>query len=104
MIHRGVVANRRFDVRFKNGEDSLFMYSISDRFNNVTFTSKDAIYYRRYRSNSATTKNRGILERTKNEFMFIKELCRIYMENPSKYKLSFFCAQIPSALRGILLD
>ena len=31
LIHKSIIGNRRFDVRFKNGEDSLFMFLISDK-------------------------------------------------------------------------
>lgn len=104
LIHKDVIGNRRFDVNFKNGEDCLFMYLISDRFKKVVFTSKKAVYYRRYRQNSATTKKRGLIERARNEYMFIRELFRIYKSNPYSYNFSFFCAQIPSAIRGIFFD
>ena len=31
LIHKSIIADRRFDVRFENGEDSLFMFLISDK-------------------------------------------------------------------------
>lgn len=32
MIHREIISNHRFDCRFKNGEDALFITSITDNF------------------------------------------------------------------------
>lgn len=55
LIHRDIISGRRFDVRFKNGEDSLFMFLLTDKIRWVNFTSPNAIYYRRFRANSATT-------------------------------------------------
>lgn len=49
LIPMSFIQDRRFDVRFKNGEDSLFMFLISDKIKKFAFTSKDATYYRRYR-------------------------------------------------------
>ena len=40
LIPMTFIHNRRFDVRFKNGEDSIFMFLISDKFDKVSFTSK----------------------------------------------------------------
>ena len=30
LIHKSIIGNRRFNINFKNGEDSLFMFLISD--------------------------------------------------------------------------
>ena len=40
LIHKDIIGNRRFDIRFKNSEDSLFMFLISDRFQYVTLAPK----------------------------------------------------------------
>lgn len=48
LIPMSFIQDRRFNVRFKNGEDSLFMFLISDKIKRVAFTSKNAVYYRRY--------------------------------------------------------
>lgn len=49
------IGDRRFDTRFRNGEDSLFMFSISDKIQKIVYTSKSGVYYRRYRKGSITT-------------------------------------------------
>ena len=40
LIPMTFIHGRRFDVRFKNGEDSLFMFLISDKFDKISFTSQ----------------------------------------------------------------
>lgn len=94
LIHRSIIANRRFDIRFKNGEDSLFMFLISDRLKNVSFTSKDAIYYRRVRNNSATTKKTNTIQVLKNLTKLALAYTKIFFSRPSKYSLSFYMTRI----------
>lgn len=52
LIPATVIDDRRFDPRFHVGEDSIFMFLISDQIRELHFTSKQAIYYRRYRASS----------------------------------------------------
>ena len=59
MIPMDVIAGRRFDTSFSIGEDSIFMFRISDRIAHTDFTSSDAIYYRRIRENSAMGRQKG---------------------------------------------
>lgn len=89
LIPMNFIQDRRFDVRFKNGEDSLFMFLISDNFKNFSFTSKDSIYYRRYREGSAIMKFRSKSERLKNSHSMTKEYIHIYMTGGYSTKLFF---------------
>lgn len=101
LIHRSIIGNRRFDTSFKNGEDSLFMFLISDRINKVSFTSKDAIYYRRYRENSATTHKRSQKEVFKNVLRLIKEYTLIYISAARKYSLNFYLTRVLAAIKSL---
>jgi hypothetical protein len=49
LIDRDIISNKRFDTRFQNGEDSLFMFSISNKIKKVQLSGKDSVYYRRVR-------------------------------------------------------
>ena len=93
------IQDRRFDVRFKNGEDSLFMFLISDKIKKVAFTSKDAIYYRRYRDNSAYTRGKTKREIIANKMNMIKAYISIYLRKPHKYSLLFFITRLLGTLR-----
>lgn len=104
LIHRDIIGNRRFDVRFKNGEDSLFMFLISDRMKYVDFTSKNAIYYRRFRDNSATTSLKPISEMLNNCWQRFKANSKIYFSDIRHYSLRRYCMTILGLLHIILSE
>ena len=93
LIDRAIIKDRRFDKRFKNGEDSLFMLSISDNIKYLRPTSKDAIYYRRYRVNSAFTRKQNRKDVIKNKiklgFAYLP-----YLLQPWRYNFIFCLTRI----------
>lgn len=99
LIPMSFIHDRRYDVRFKNGEDSLFMFLISDKIDKVSFTSKDAIYYRRFRENSACTRSKTKREIIANKMNMIKAYISIYLRKPQKYSLLFFITRLLGTLR-----
>lgn len=99
LIPISFIQDRRFDVRFKNGEDSLFMFLISDKTKKFAFTSKDAVYYRRYRDNSAYTRSKTKREIIANKTSLIKAYISIYLSKPQKYSLLFFITRLLGTLR-----
>lgn len=102
LIKKDAIGQRRFNVKFKNGEDSLFMFLISDRFKYVTFTDKEAIYYRRIRRNSATTIHRTRMEIILNELKRDWELTKIFFSNPFKYRLMFYIFNILGSIHSMI--
>ncbi len=102
LIHRDVIGNRRFDVQFKNGEDNLFMFLISDRLRYVEFTSENAIYYRRYRINSAMQKTRSCKDKIRNSIRIVRKYISIYPNGG--YSLSFFCTRILAEMKFIMMS
>lgn len=102
LIPMSFIQGRRFDVRFRNGEDSLFMFLISDRIRNVVFTSKDAVYYRRFRENSATSKKRGRMDVICNQMKLTKEYSRIYFASFGHYSSCFYFTRIFGAIKCML--
>lgn len=103
LIHRDVIGHRRFDINFRNGEDTLFMYLISDKIERISCTSKEAIYYRRIRRNSANMRKRSIYSRTKNSLNLIKEYSLIYASSPSNYSLRLYVANVLGAFKTIIV-
>lgn len=101
LISRNIIGNRRFDNRFNNGEDSLFMFLISDKFKYVDFTSKKAVYYRRLREGSAVMKKKGFYERFSNQLKIITEYFKIWILGMSSYSISFFITRILGAVRAL---
>ena len=104
LIHRDIIGNRRFDIRFKNGEDSIFMYLISDRFGIVALSSRKTIYYRRIRPGSAETSKKSNRIIITNCFKMVKELWKIYLNHPSRYSLRFLLAKSFGAVRWALVQ
>lgn len=101
LIPKSFIHDKRFDIRFKNGEDCIFMFLISDKIKSVNFTSDNAIYYRRYRNNSAVTIKRSFLSKASNAFKMIWEYVKIYFSKPSDYNLVFFSTRVLGTLKSI---
>ena len=102
LIHKDIIGTRRFDVRFRNSEDSLFMFAVSDCIRFASFTDGNAVYYRRYREGSAVMAKRSSSERAKNAFRIIREEYRMYFKSFPKYKFVFYLTRVLGALRGII--
>lgn len=102
LIHRDIIGGRRFDCRFKNGEDSIYMFLISDRFKMVSFTSRNAVYYRRIRSGSASVHKKPIVTVVKNQMNMIIAYSSIYIQRPLSYKFPFFLTRILGALHSMV--
>lgn len=101
LIPMSFIQGRRYDARFKNGEDSIFMFLISDKIYKLAFTSRNAVYYRRYRIGSATMTNRKLWDIVKNQLKMIMEYSLIFCSHPVKYNFSFFLTRIMGAVREI---
>ena len=56
MIHRSMVRDVRFDTNLANGEDSLFMATISNNISAIKKTSSDTCYFVYERAESASRK------------------------------------------------
>lgn len=102
LIHRNIIGDRRFDIRFTHGEDSLFMFLISDRFKWISFAPEDAIYYRRIRLGSAMMTKKNIFNRLANECRLVSVRTYIYLTNPTKYSLRYYLRSILSGIYKIV--
>ena len=103
LIYKDIIGNRRFNPTFKNGEDSLFMFLISDRMKYVDFASETAIYYRRNRANSAVSNNKNFKYRLINSIRMIIEYNKYYCSNIYGYNFYFFFTRILGAIKSVLL-
>lgn len=102
LIPRSLIADRRFDVNFKNGEDSLFMFLISDEFKYVRFAQKDVCYYRRMRENSAYTRKRSVMDKFINACSLIRAFSKIYFKRMRSYDFAFYFTRVLGACRSVL--
>lgn len=103
LIHRSIIGNRRFDVSLQNSEDSLYMFTISDRIRWATFTSTDAIYYRRFRIGSAVTRKRSFSSRFRNAIQVIWKETRVFFSGFPRYNFVFYVTRMLGAIHGLLV-
>ena len=101
LIPMSFIQDRRYDIRFKNGEDSLFMFLISDRFKYVDFTDHSATYYRRYRLNSAIAYNRNKHYVVVNSIKIILTYFKYYFKHPLRYNMLFFATRILATIKSV---
>lgn len=101
LIHKSIIRDKRFDIHFKNGEDSIYMLLISDKIKSIRFTSANAIYYRRYRENSAVTRKRTVSQKLVNAMNMIWEYIKIYTKDPCSYSFGFFVTRILGTIKSI---
>lgn len=102
IIHRNIIGNRRFDNRFKNGEDALFITSLTDKIKNIEFTDNDAIYYVRERIGSASRKKIPISELTKTSLLLIITYISLYIKHFPKYNFLLFISRIPGVIKNAI--
>lgn len=103
LIHRDVIGSRRFDKRFKNCEDSLFMFLISDKIQHVSCTSRQSVYYRRLRNSSVNMRHRSFFNRLINSIFLITEYTKIYFSNIKNYNLKLYCYNILGAIKTVFV-
>ncbi len=101
LIPMSFIQGRNFDKRFKNGEDSLFMFLVSDKFKYVNFTSPNAVYYRRYRKNSAIMSEYTKLYLIKSRLQLMWAYTGIYFSSPLKYSFSLYLMRLLGTINGL---
>lgn len=92
LIHRDIIRDRRFDKRFTVGEDSLFMFVISNRMKNIAFTDTKAVYYRRMRPGSASHTPTWA-QKIRNCVRLIRQYTRIYRKGKG-YSMHFYITRV----------
>ena len=100
MIHRQIIGSQRFNSKFKNGEDALFITSLTDNFSHIKFTADDAVYYVRERVGSASRKKIEKKDLIKDSFSLIKAYIEVYLSHPFRYSLLLFLSRIPGVIKN----
>lgn len=101
LINRDIIGETRFDIHFKNGEDSLFMFAISPKIRYIRFTNTDAVYYRRFRTGSASLGQKRY-KAFINRLHLMNAYHLLYWENPTKYHFSFYITRLIASLHAII--
>lgn len=100
LFHKSIIGNRRFDNSFKTSQDCIFNFLISDRIDKVAFTSSDAVYYRRVRINSATTRVHSKKHYIVHSLKCMAKFTKIYCSG--NYSTYFFLSRIAAEIRYII--
>ena len=100
LIHRDIIGKQRFDTRFQNGEDSLFMFAISPKMRYIHFTDTQAIYYRRFRPGSASNRNNRI-QTIRNGIRLIHQYNRLYWRGKG-FSFRFYATRIFGIIHTII--
>lgn len=101
LIHRDIIGDTRFDTRFRNGEDSVFMFEVSKRITYVQFTDTHAVYYRRIRTGSASMEQQFMYS-MQNKWNMIKAYHAVYWKEPGSYNLWFYWTRILACFHALL--
>ena len=101
LIHRSMLEEVLFNEKFKNGEDSLFMFEISKGISSVRLCSPETIYYRRIRNNSATTRKRFLGEKITNSLKLSIEYSKKYFRDPLHYNFWFYLTRMLATVKNI---
>lgn len=99
MIPRVFIADRRFDTSFKNNEDSLFMFSISDCIQRFCVANPSVIYYRRVR-NQSLTHGLHLPYLLKNNARFVLALTRVYLQDARRYSFAFYVSRVLATFKN----
>ena len=102
MIHRDIIGDRRFDIRFSNGEDSMFMFLISDRIRWIDFAGPDAVYYRRIRGGSAQSAMKDRKKRYQAAWNKMRMFSKYYFSAPFRYNFLFYITRMLAGIKTII--
>lgn len=102
IIPKEVINTKRFNPKFKTGEDALFMASISSRIDHIYLSTEDTIYYRRIREGSASRKPKSFFLKLRNSFLLFLAYLKLYLSNPFGYNFTFFLTRFVAVFKSVL--
>lgn len=100
LIPRSVIGDWRFNTRFRNGQDTVFMYAVSYGIAGVRFADGDAVYYFRRRDDSLSNglTLRGLVACKAGICL---EIARLWARRPFSYSLPFTLSVFAGAARSV---
>lgn len=97
-----VIADIRFNKKFKNGEDSLFMGELSKNIKYIAISEKEVYYNRRLRADSASRKKKKNLYILSNTFLLILSYSKLLFKK--SYNKIFILARIIAVMKGMIIQ
>lgn len=101
LIPQKVIGSDRFNVCYRLGEDSLFMFAVSPRVRSLRIGPADAIYYIRCRNNSASRSKWPWSYRARLAVSLAAAYVAIYLRRPLRFHFLFFASRVVATLRKI---
>lgn len=98
LIARDKAIQESFNPRFVNGEDALYIFSITRFYKKYRPTSPDAVYYRRVRSHSA---RHQVKARLKTMFALMWAYISLWIQHPLQYHFALFASRFLAIPKGI---
>ena len=102
VIHRSMIGETYFDTNLKNGEDSLFIATISKRIIAVCKTIDKTCYYVRQRPDSAQSRRRGIYDKIVTSTYLLKEYFKLFLTKD--YEKIFILTRMIATLKKFVKD
>lgn len=102
LIPKNFIHGIFFDTKITNGEDSLFMFEISRNVKKLQYASEDAIYYRRYRINSAFTQSRPKSYWVRNTMLICGKYLKIWLSHPFSYNICWVVNRFLAAFKTLI--
>lgn len=102
MIPKNIISRIRFNPKYKNGEDALFMLEISKNIKKVGITEREVLYWRRVREDSAHFRKKSKKEIIKNHFSLMREYSKFLFKKG--YNKIFVFIRILALIKGMLLQ
>ena len=100
IIPKNIISRIRFNTKYKNGEDSLFMLKISKNIKSVKKVEKETFYWRRVRKDSAHFRKKDSKKIIKNTLFLIKDFSKLFFEKG--YNKRFIFIRILAVLKGMI--
>lgn len=97
-----VIGKIRFNKDFSIGEDSLFVFEISNKIKEIALTGHDTFYLRRIRPASASRKQRSRLSKLKNGYRLCIAYSKAYLKSPFEYNFLFFISRIIATFMHVI--
>ena len=97
-----IIDKIRFNTKFKNGEDALFMLEISKNIKYVAISENEIYYNRRLRINSANFRKKKISYILSNTFFLILNYAKFLFRK--SYSKIFILARIVAVMKGMTIQ
>jgi len=102
LIPKELIFDSRFDSTVVIGEDSLFMFLLSDRIKTINLCrNSDVLYYRRVRPGSASGKKKSLFSRINLSCKLIAKYTIIYVKRITKYNFFLYLSRVAGSILSI---